>query len=231
MLKGIIPAVGTADLIKHLNDQKRTYFLSGRLVAKALLGSDNEGLIALSEYSQVLRDVKIETDQPIIADAQSGFGNPLSMWNTAIELDRSGADYLMMNDQKWPSHSESISGSDDDASLLGKIKAAIDGSSDSGVKVIVKLEGFANYKYEGLVQRIKLALKAGAEAVVVARVNKDQLQKLSQEDFYDHVGVEIDDEKLTLSDAKSLKPAFIIPVTTTLEAIKNSQAEIKKDLN
>lgn len=231
MLKGIIPAVGTADLIKSLSNEERTYFLSGRLVANALLGSDNEGLLALSEYSQVLRDVKIETDQPIIADAQSGFGNPLSMWNAAIELDRSGADYLMMNDQKWPSHSETISGSDDDASLLGKIKAAIDGSSDSGVKVIVKLEGIDNYGYDGLCQRIKLALKAGAEAVVVARINKNQMQKLSEEDFYKNIGVELDDKKISLIEAQALQPTFIIPVTTTLNAIKNSQEKIEQALD
>lgn len=232
MLKGIIPAVGTADSIKALDSSKDTaYFLSGRLVSRVLFGSDNEGLIALSEYSQILRDVKIETDRLIIADAQSGFGNALSMWNAAIELDRSGADYLMMNDQLWPSHSESISGSDDAAALLGKVKAAVDGSSDSGVEVIVKLEGISNYGYEGLVNRIKLVLKGGVSQVVVARISKEELRKLSHEDFYDKLGVELDDDRLSLEEAKSLKPTFIIPVKATLDCLDSYHEYLAKKIN
>ena len=152
------------------------------------------------------------------------------MWNAAVELDRSGADYLMMNDQLWPSHSEKISGSDDDASLLGKIEAAIDGSKDSDVTVLVKLEGISNYGYDGLVDRIKLALKAGVKQVVVARLNKEQATKLSKESFYDKVGLELDDDNLTLDDAKNLKPAFIIPVASSLKALEQARTSLSNIL-
>lgn len=230
MLKGVIPAVGSADEVKAYGNKSQIKFLSGRLVTQTLLGSDNEGLISLSEYSQHFRNTHVETDNPLIADGQSGFGNPLSMWNTGIELGRSNADYMMINDQSYPSHSKEVSGVDDEETLLGKVKSALDGTEKWNVEVIVKFESIKEYGIEGLVKRIKLVKKAGVKEIVVSRFNKELLEELSKSINLNEIGLELDDEEVSLDEVKKFEPMFIIPVTATLTA-RGSYRESLKALN
>lgn len=224
MLKGIIPVAVSAELINKADGCP--VFVSGRLLARLMLGKDNEGLIARREYLQYFSTVAIETDANLIADAQSGFGNEMSAWTAANELASAGAKYLMINDQIWPSNSKKVSGIVSEEDLLNRVKAAKDGGNELKLEVIPKLEGINRYGYEGLVYRIQILLKMGVKQIVVSRIKLDDLEKLSHEKFFKNLGFELDDKNISLGDIKKVNSQFIIPVYQVMEIITKSDKQV-----
>lgn len=217
MLQGILPVSISANLIKKAHHPT---FISGRLLANQMLGQDNEGLITRREYLQYFSTLAIETDKTLIADAQSGFGNEISAWTIADELGSAGAKYIIVNDQLWPSLSKRISGAVTEQSLSKRIKASLVGSKDYGVEIIPKLEGISQYGYEGLIYRIQLLLKLGISQIIVSRIDKDILSRLTLEPFFDRLGVELDNNQLSIKETSKLNPKFIIPIFQTINKIQ-----------
>ena len=135
MLKGLIHTTASADLMEKV-DNNEPIFVSGRLLAKLMLGKDNEGLISRREYLQYFSNFFIETGKNLIADGQSGFGNEMAVWQTAYELGNAGANYLVINDQIWPSTSIKIAETVSETDFINRIRAAVDGGEEFELKVI-----------------------------------------------------------------------------------------------
>lgn len=223
MLQGIIPVSISANLIKKAHQPT---FISGRLLANQMLGQDNEGLITRREYLQYFSTLAIETDKILIADAQSGFGNEISAWTTADELGSAGAKYIIVNDQSWPSLSNRVLKTVFEQDLINRIRACMEGSKDYGIEIIPKLEGVSRYGYEGLVYRIQLLLELGLSQIVVSRLDKEILSCLTQEPFFDELGIELDDKKISVEESKRLNPKFIIPTFQTINKFNEIEAQI-----
>lgn len=218
MLKGLIHTTASADLMEKV-DNNEPIFVSGRLLAKLMLGKDNEGLISRREYLQYFSNFFIETGKNLIADGQSGFGNEMAVWQTAYELGNAGANYLVINDQIWPSTSIKISETVSETDFINRIKAAVDGGEEFELKVIPKLEGFDTYGYEGLVYRIQLLLKAGIKQILVSRLDLESLKKIRNEQFFSKLGFEISDSKIIYQEVKDYGFAFLIPTVPTINLI------------
>ncbi|MEL1196520.1 isocitrate lyase, partial [Staphylococcus epidermidis] len=69
------------------------------------------------------------------ADLQSGFGNPLNTYYTAQEFERSGANVLLISDQKSPAHTQGAPAITSDADFLGKIHAALDARDNPDTQI------------------------------------------------------------------------------------------------
>lgn len=218
MLKGLIHTTASADLMEKV-DNNEPIFVSGRLLAKLMLGKDNEGLISRREYLQYFSNFFIETGKNLIADGQSGFGNEMAVWQTAHELGNAGANYLVINDQIWPSTSIKISETVSETDFINRIRAAVDGGEEFELKVIPKLEGFDTYGYEGLVYRIQLLLKAGIKQILVSRLDLESLKKIRNEQFFSKLGFEISDSKIIYQEVKDYGFAFLIPTVPTINLI------------
>lgn len=218
MLKGLIHTTASADLMEKV-DNNEPIFVSGRLLAKLMLGKDNEGLISRREYLQYFSNFFIETGKNLIADGQSGFGNEMAVWQTAYELGNAGANYLVINDQIWPSTSIKISETVSETDFINRIRAAVDGGEEFELKVIPKLEGFDTYGYEGLVYRIQLLLKAGIKQILVSRLDLESLKKIRNEQFFSKLGFEISDSKIIYQEVKDYGFAFLIPTVPTINLI------------
>lgn len=218
MLKGLIHTTASADLMEKV-DNNEPIFVSGRLLAKLMLGKDNEGLISRREYLQYFSNFFIETGKNLIADGQSGFGNEMAVWQTAYELGNAGANYLVINDQIWPSTSIKIAETVSETDLINRIRAAVDGGEEFELKIIPKLEGFDTYGYEGLVYRIQLLLKAGIKQILVSRLDLESLKKIRNEQFFSKLGFEISDSKIIYQEVKDYGFAFLIPTVPTINLI------------
>ena len=218
MLKGLIHTTASADLMEKV-DNNEPIFVSGRLLAKLMLGKDNEGLISRREYLQYFSNFFIETGKNLIADGQSGFGNEMAVWQTAYELGNAGANYLVINDQIWPSTSIKIAETVSETDFINRIRAAVDGGEEFELKVIPKLEGFDTYGYEGLVYRIQLLLKAGIKQILVSRLDLESLKKIRNEQFFSKLGFEISDSKIIYQEVKDYGFAFLIPTVPTINLI------------
>lgn len=124
-------------------------------------------MLTLSEYAKFLRDMRLKKNSLLIADLQSGFGNPLNTFYSAKELERSGGDILLLNDQTYPAHTtaEPITTTPED--LIGKLRAAKDALENPATQIWIKLEGIQSYGIDGIIQRIGYLAKAGADAIAI----------------------------------------------------------------
>ena len=215
-----LPIVSNALQIKEAAQKKSAAaFVSARLISNYFLGVDNEGLLSLSEYGHFFRKLRLVSSLPLIADAQSGFGNALNTYETAQELARSGADYLLLNDQKYPSHSLTPNAAENLPDFLGKIKAAQDGLVDSNCQLILKFCGTAFYGLSGLKERIELA-QALKINFVLSRLTAAQLQQLQTSGLLSafSFSYSLDDTSILPTALAEFKPAFVFDLQAALPA-------------
>lgn len=177
----IIPASGDGNTFTALSANNfPAILMDATLTASNLIAEESEGMLTLSEYAKFLRDMRLKKTGQIIADLQSGFGNPLNTYYAAMELERSGGDILLLNDQHYPAHSVQDPMTTTPEDLIGKLRAAKDAIENPTTQIWVKLEGIQSYGTEGVIQRIGYLAKAGADAIVIDHYDHDQLTWLTE---------------------------------------------------
>ncbi|GAJ25684.1 methylisocitrate lyase [Liquorilactobacillus sucicola DSM 21376 = JCM 15457] len=219
----IIPAAVDAIKLQELEKvPSKTVFISARLLARQFLGQDNEGLLCLSEYANFLRYLRLTTSLSLLADGQSGFGNALNTYYTAGELARSGADQMILNDQTFPAHSRQAQPPVSILDFVGKLKAAQDGLKTSSTELIVKLDGIQYYGIAGIEERLKIAAKLEAQAVVIGHLSPNLFLKLQNKISLKNIGLAQDNSLIPKTELAQAQPAFVI---ATNEAIENQKNE------
>lgn len=177
----IIPASGDGNTFKALSQEKfPAILLDGTLTSRNLIAEDSQGMLTLSEYAKFLRDMRLKKTGLLIADLQAGFGNPLNTYYAAKELERSGGDILLLNDQTYPAHTTAEPLTTTPEELIGKLRAAKDSLENPATQIWIKLEGLHSYGIEGLIQRIQYLAKAGADAITIDHYEPEQLTQLVQ---------------------------------------------------
>lgn len=110
--------------------------------------------------------------------------------------------------------------------FINTVKAAIYGAEDYNLQVVPKLEGINEYGYSELLNRIQALLQLGITQIIVSRSNKSDLLKLKQTAFFNHLGIALDDRAISFTEARELKPSFILPVRQTIDQIEKADNEI-----
>ncbi|MCT3391312.1 isocitrate lyase/phosphoenolpyruvate mutase family protein [Lentilactobacillus hilgardii] len=177
----IIPASGDGNTFKALSAQSfPAMLLDATLTSRNLIAEDSQGMLTLSEYAKFLRDMRLKKTGVLIADLQSGFGNPLNTYYAAKELERSGGDILLLNDQTYPAHTTAKPLTTTPEDLIGKLRAAKDSFENPDTRIWIKLEGIHSYGIEGIIERIQYLAKAGADAIAIDHYDGQQLRELTQ---------------------------------------------------
>ncbi|MEZ5165960.1 MAG: isocitrate lyase/PEP mutase family protein [Acidimicrobiales bacterium] len=77
-------------------------FVSGFAVAASRLGLPDTGLLSYGESVDHLRSICAATSLPVIADADTGYGNAVNAQRTLLGFHTAGAACVMVEDQRWP---------------------------------------------------------------------------------------------------------------------------------
>ncbi|ANZ60841.1 hypothetical protein AYR62_14840 [Secundilactobacillus paracollinoides] len=172
----IIPGVADAQSAQTVQEAGfSAAYLNGYDVVRTQLGQTNEGLTSPSEMGDVLRHVKENVTGPVIVDAESGFGNQLTTYFVAQNLERSGAAGLVINDQIFPAHTNDaevaiIAFSD----FVAKLKAAKDAFDDAQTLLFAELDGVQAYGADGLAKRVAYLKQHNlADVILVGHVSED----------------------------------------------------------
>src|SRR5579875_642969 len=82
-------------------------YMTGFGTAASVLGQPDVGLLTMSEMvSRAAALAAITGETPLIADADTGYGNPLNVRRTVREYERAGVAALHLEDQVWPKKCE-----------------------------------------------------------------------------------------------------------------------------
>ena len=131
----------------------------------ATLGYPDYGLLTMSEMADNAGRIAAAVDVPVIADADTGYGNELNATRTVREYERRGVGGLHIEDQGFPKKcghldNKTIVSPDE---YLAKIRAAVAARRDPDFFIIARTDSRAVLGFEEAVGRANAALAAGAD--------------------------------------------------------------------
>jgi len=155
-------------------------YLSGGAVARSM-GIPDIGLVTLSESidraAQVVATVKI----PIIADADTGYGNVVNLVRTVREFERAGVAAIHIEDQITPKRCGHL---DDKeviplAEMEKKLQAALATRTDPDFCIIARTDARGVDGFDDAIKRGRAFAKLGVDAIFVeAPQSEDELAEI-----------------------------------------------------
>ena len=135
----------------------------------ATLGYPDYGLVTMSEMADSAGRIAAAVDVPVIADADTGYGNELNATRTVREYEQRGIAGLHIEDQGFPKKcghldNKTIVPRDE---YLAKIRAAVAARRDPDFFIIARTDSRAVLGFDEAVARANAALGAGADMAFV----------------------------------------------------------------
>ena len=168
---GMVVAPGAYDCITaKLIDQAgfAAVYMTGAGTA-ASLGYPDFGLVTMSEMVANAGRIAATVDAPVIADADTGYGNELNVFRTVREFERCGVAAIHIEDQGFPKKCGHL----DDKQIIpredyiAKIRAAVAARREHDFMIIARTDARAVAGFDEAVARANAALAAGAEMAFV----------------------------------------------------------------
>ena len=147
----------------------RAVYLTGSGASMDLLGMPDLGFLTMTEMVAHASNIVQATRLPVIADADTGYGNALNVMRTIREYERAGAAGVHIEDQVAPKRCGHFAGKEviSREEMIGKIKAALDARRDLGFLIIARTDARAVLGLEEAIERGKAYQKAGADMIFV----------------------------------------------------------------
>lgn len=157
--------------------------MGGYAVAASRLGEPDVGYLSMTEMGDALRVIARAVDVPVVADGDTGYGNALSARRTLREYEHAGAAAVLFEDQVWPKRCGHMAGKQvvDAAEHAKKIRAAADAKLRESTLLIARTDARAVYGLDEAIERGKLYLDSGAEALFIeAPQSAQELEKIGK---------------------------------------------------
>ncbi|MFI4962235.1 MAG: oxaloacetate decarboxylase [Legionellales bacterium] len=143
-------------------------YASGGAIARSM-GYPDIGLVTMTEVLSVLAHIVDSSKLPIIADADTGFGNTINVRRTVYEYERLGIAGLHIEDQTFPKRcghlkDKSLIPTED---MVAKIIAAKDAKQDPDFMIIARTDGIAVEGFEKAIKRAQAYVEAGADMLFI----------------------------------------------------------------
>jgi 2-methylisocitrate lyase-like PEP mutase family enzyme len=144
-------------------------YMSGAAVSMALGGVPDLGLLTMTEMATQAARLAGVISGPLVADADTGFGNALNVQRTVVEYERAGVAGLHIEDQTYPKRCGHLSGKSviPSEEFVEKIKAAVEARRDPGLVLIARTDARGPLGFTEAIRRANLYLAAGADLIFV----------------------------------------------------------------
>jgi 2-methylisocitrate lyase-like PEP mutase family enzyme len=137
--------------------------------AAASRGFPDYGLVSLTEMAEDAGILAGSVRLPVIADADTGYGNELNVTRTVREYERRGVAGLHIEDQVAPKRCGHLDGKEviPKDQFIAKIRAAVQARRDPAFTVIARTDARAVIGFDEAIARAREALAAGADMAFV----------------------------------------------------------------
>jgi 2-methylisocitrate lyase-like PEP mutase family enzyme len=168
---GMVVAPGAYDCITAKLIEQAGFgavYITGAGTA-ATFGYPDFGLVTMSEMVANARRIAGAVELPVIADADTGYGNELNVFRTVREFERGGVAAIHIEDQEFPKKCGHL----DDKQIIpredftAKIRAAVAARRDPDFLIIARTDSRAVAGFEEAITRANEALAAGAAMAFV----------------------------------------------------------------
>ncbi|MDR5694157.1 MAG: oxaloacetate decarboxylase [Armatimonadota bacterium] len=147
----------------------KVVLFTGAGFANMELAVPDLGLTTMTEVVQQVGRICEAVEIPVVADADTGYGNPLNVRRTVRELERAGAAAIIIEDQTWPKRCGHFEGKEviDREDMIAKIKAAVDARRDPDTVIIARTDARAVFGLQEAIERARSYAEAGADATFI----------------------------------------------------------------
>ena len=162
----------------------KAVYLTGAGTAATVLGQPDLGLTTLTELATHAAHVAGCVSLPIMADADTGFGNALNVVRTVREYERAGVAALHLEDQVFPKKCGHIAGKQviPAKEFAEKIRAASEYRTDPDFVIIARTDARAVHGLDDAIERGNLYHEAGADVIFVeAPQSVEEIERIAQE--------------------------------------------------
>lgn len=141
-------------------------YVSGGATAN-VAGVPDVGLLTLTEVTRTIRETVDASGIPVIADADTGYGEVEAAMRTVVEYERAGAAALHVEDQVFPKRCGHLDGKTivPCEEMATKVQAMVDHRESSDFMIIARTDARHVTGLEDAIQRANTYREAGAEAI------------------------------------------------------------------
>ena len=159
-------------------------YMTGFGTTASLAGRPDVGLLTGTEMVDNARRIAAAVDVPVIADADTGYGNAINVVRTVQAYEQAGVAGLHLEDQVMPKKCGHMSGkavipADE---MVGKIRAAVAARRDPDFLLIARTDAAAVEGLSAAIDRARAYADAGADVLFVeAPTSEDDIARVAEE--------------------------------------------------
>jgi len=144
-------------------------YMTGFGTSAALLGRPDVGLLTMTEMADNAGRIAACVDIPVIADADTGYGNPLNVIRTVGVYEAAGVAGLHIEDQVAPKKCGHMEGKQviGAGEMAQKVRAAVDARTDPDFVIIARTDARAVEGLDSALDRARRYRDAGADALFI----------------------------------------------------------------
>jgi 2-methylisocitrate lyase-like PEP mutase family enzyme len=181
----VVPGVTNA-LYARIAEQAgfEAIFATGAGIANTLLGVPDLGLTTMTEVVSVTGRIADAVSLPVIADADTGYGNHINVTRTMQEMERAGVAGLIIEDQVAPKRCGHFDGKHvvKLAEMVEKIVAAKMARRDPDLLIVARTDAIAVEGFSKALERANAYVAAGADIIFVeAPRSVDEISAIPRE--------------------------------------------------
>ncbi len=154
-------------------------YVSGAGIANVQFALPDIGLLTMTEMVEPIRRIVEAVSLPVLADADTGYGNAVNVTRTVQVYEDAGVAAIHLEDQVTPKRSGHFSGKEviSTEEMTQKIHAAVKARKD--MLVIARTDTIATHGMDEAVRRANLYARAGADILFVeAPTQNEQIAEL-----------------------------------------------------
>jgi 2-methylisocitrate lyase-like PEP mutase family enzyme len=157
-------------------------YASGAGIANVQFGLPDIGLITMTEMIESIGRIVKAVSVPVIADADTGYGNALNVTRTVQLYEDAGVAAIQLEDQVTPKKCGHFNGKEviSAGEMAQKIQAAVRARRE--MLIVARTDSLATHGLDEAIQRANLYARAGADLIFVeAPTQRDQIAALPEQ--------------------------------------------------
>lgn len=144
-------------------------YMSGAGLSYSLLGRRDLGLLTMTEMTQRAAHIAQAVTLPVIADADTGYGDENNIARTVAEYERAGVAAIQLEDQDFPKRCGHLGGKRlvPPSEMVARVQAAVAARRSPDFLIIARTDARAVEGMDAALKRAALYKEAGADILFV----------------------------------------------------------------
>jgi 2-methylisocitrate lyase-like PEP mutase family enzyme len=144
-------------------------YMTGFGTSASQLGQPDVGLLSMPEMVSNAKRIVQAVNVPVIADGDTGYGNPINVIRTMREYEVAGVSAIQLEDQVAPKKCGHMEGKHviSEEEMAMKISAAVDARESKDFLIIARTDSRAMEGIDSAINRVRAYKEAGADILFV----------------------------------------------------------------